>query len=142
MEFIALFAGLLLPWLCGCAVLVALRGARTPLAAPGEIAWLCGTGYLAGAFVLTLWMRALSLFGIGFGVAVIAAPLVVATAFALAVARRRYGHDLVAAPVAALRELVMAPGLVGPMRVVWWFTLGWLAIRYALLAGEIALRPL
>ena len=142
MEFVTLVAGLLLPWLCGSALMLALRSARTPLAAPGEIAWLCGTGYLVGAFVLTLWMRALSSGGIAFGVLVIAAPLAAATALAMAVAGRRHGRDLVSAPVAALRALAATPGLTGAMRTVWWAALGWLAFRYALLAAEVALRPL
>jgi hypothetical protein len=37
-------------------------------------------GYLAGAFLLTLWMRALSLAGVRFGVLQIALPLLVVSA--------------------------------------------------------------
>src|SRR5512143_2728093 len=66
-DIVALVAGLLLPCALGIALLAALRtDARAP-AAPGEIAWIVGAGYLVGAFLLTLWMRLLSLAGVHFG---------------------------------------------------------------------------
>ena len=63
---------------------VAARTARRPLVAPGEIAWIAGTSYFAGAFLLTLWMRALSLVDVGFGVGTIGVPLL-AVAIALGI---------------------------------------------------------
>ena len=94
MDVVALFAGALLPWMLGIAMLLLLRPAATALAAPGEIAWIVGAGYLAGAFVLTLWMRVLSLAGIKFGILAIAMPLAVLTIACLVLGWRRYGRAL------------------------------------------------
>ena len=104
MEGGALFAGLLLPWLLGIGVVLLLRPAATAPGAPGEIAWTAGAGYLAGAFLLTAWMRALSLAGIRFGVVAVAAPLAVATVVLFVLAWRRYGRALPAAWRDALRD--------------------------------------
>ena len=146
MDIVALIAGSLLSWLLGTTVLLVLRGARRPLAAPGEMAWLAGAGYLAGSFLLTLWMRALSLggvpFGVPFGVPAIALPCLAVTVVAGYVAWRRHGNALIAASRAAARALVASPGLVGAARVLWWIAIGWLALRFALLALEVAWRPL
>jgi hypothetical protein len=142
MDTIALIAGALLPWGIGLAALCAVRAPSRPLAAPGEIAWLAGAGYLAGVFVLTLWMRALSLAGVHFGVAVIALPLAVAGAALAWVAWRRHGHTLVDAPRAALRALVAPPEVAGATRLVWWLLLALLALRFVLLGLDVARQPL
>ena len=142
MGIATLIAGLLLPWFAGLAFLLAVRGAARPLTAPGEMAWLAGTGYLAGAFVLTLWMRLLSLAGVRFGAIAIALPLVVAGAALAWLGWRRHGHALTAAMRAALRGLFLPPGLSGVARIVWWLLLGWLLLRFALLGLEVAWQPL
>ena len=67
MDAASLIVSAVLPWSAGIAALLALRERTRALDAPGEVAWLAGSGYLAGAFALTLWMRALSLAGIPFG---------------------------------------------------------------------------
>ena len=72
MDALAVLAGGLLPWWLGIAFLLALRPMKN--GEPGELAWVCGSGYLAGAFVLTLWMRALSLANVKFAVMPIALP--------------------------------------------------------------------
>jgi hypothetical protein len=59
MSLVTLFLGLLVPWLAGMSLLLALPAQR-PLSERGELAWIAGTGYFVGAFLLTLWMRALS----------------------------------------------------------------------------------
>lgn len=165
MDAIALLAGNLLPWWLGIALLLALPrgpGATLPgkaaraggdanpgeaaragsAANPGEAAWTCGAGYLVGAFVLTVWMRVLSLAGVKFGVVAIVAPLIVLAAGATYLTWRR-------APGAAgpmLRStwssLVGSPGLEGAARVAWWCAIAWLALRFALLAVEVGTRPL
>src|SRR6266478_974724 len=119
MDIVALIAGCLLSWLLGTTVLLVLRRARRPLAAPGEIAWLAGAGYLAGAFLLTLWMRVLSLAGVRFSVPAIALPCLAVTVVAGYVAWRRHGNALVAASRAAARALVGSPGLGGAARALW-----------------------
>ena len=141
MDVVALFAAALLPWLLGIAMLLLLRPAATALAAPGEIAWVVGAGHLAGAFVLTLWMRALSWAGIKFGIVVIATPLVIVTIVCLVLGWRRYGSALPQAWRDAARALVAAPEGTA-VRAVWWLLLAWLAVRFALLGIEIASRPL
>ena len=86
-----LAAGLALPWLLGIAIVLAVRPARDPLDAPGEIAWIAGASYFVGALLLTLWMRALSIADVRFGIGTVGAPLL-AVAVALGIyARRRDG---------------------------------------------------
>lgn len=126
-------------WLPGVAALLALRRA-SPLA-PGEGAWIAGAGYLVGAFLLTLWMRVLSRFGVPFGLAVIALPLLAAGAIAIAYAWRRDRFDARAWP-ARLAHAALARDLAGWWRILWLALLAWLAIRFALLALEVASRPL
>ena len=142
MDLVLLFAGLLLPWLLGVSALLVLRSDRRPLAAPGEFAWLAGAGYLAGAILLTLWMRALSLAGVRFGVLPIALPLLVLSAGFACIAWRRFKSELTAAPAAATRALVASPGLTGAWRVLWWIAIAWISLRFALLALEVGSRPL
>jgi len=142
MELLTLAAGLLLPFLLGMGLLLALRDARRPLDAPGEIAWIAGAGYLAGAFLLTLWMRALSLVGLRFSALSIAAPLALATAAFLFVAWNRHGAMLPAAARSALGALFTPPALAGAARIAWRLLLAWLALRYLLLGLQVAWQPL
>jgi hypothetical protein len=137
-----LIPGLALPWLLGIVVLLAWRSAQRPLAAPGEIAWIAGAGFFTGAFLLTLWMRVLSLVGIKFSLLAVGGPLlVVAVGLAVLVARRGTGtmaRDL----RAALRSAFAMPDLAPVLRLVWWLLLAWLGVRLALLAVEVFTRPL
>jgi hypothetical protein len=143
MEAITLIGGLALPWLLGIAMVLGLRDARRPLAAPGEIAWLIGAGYLVGAFALTLWMRALSLAGIRFGAVSIALPLALATLVFAYLGGRRHGGGAIAASVRdALSSLLMPPALRGAMRVLWQVALAWLAFRYVVLGLLVEWQPL
>ncbi|MEP6656006.1 MAG: hypothetical protein ABJC33_02145 [Betaproteobacteria bacterium] len=141
MEIIRLVLGLALPWILGVALMIAVRPPERSSGLPGEGAWIIGAGYLAGAFLLTLWMRALSLAGIPFGVAAIALPLVVMTAVLAAFAWR-------AAPASglavggALRALTTPPVMQRIARIAWWAIIGWLALRFILLGIELGLRPL
>ena len=141
MDIIALTLGALLPWLLGIALLLLLRPVTPPLSAPGEIAWIAGAGYLAGAFLLTLWMRVLSLSGIRFGVVAIALPLALVTIAGFALAWRRYGAALPQAWRQASRALVVAPTGI-TVRALWWLLVAWLAVRLLLLGIEISTRPL
>jgi hypothetical protein len=141
MDAIALLAGNALPLWLGIALLLALPRVRAA-SAEGEVAWLVGGGYLAGAFLLTVWMRLLSLAGIKFGVAAIGLPLAAIAAALTFVVVKRERATLRPAFASALRALVASPNLSGAMRVVWWVVVAWLALRYALLALEVASRPL
>ncbi len=142
MDGLKLFAGLLLPWLFGMAVLAAGLRARNPLDAPGEFAWIAGAGYLAGAFLSTLWMRALSLAGVPFGILAIGAPLLAATLAAGYFAGRRDSRRLPRAALAALRALVSPPGLEGTARLAWRLLFAWIVLRFILLGFEVWWQPL
>lgn len=137
-----LIPGLALPWLLGIVVLLAWRAPQRPLAAPGEMAWIAGAGFFTGAFLLTVWMRVLSLVGIKFSLLAVGGPLlVVALVLGIVVARRGAGthsRDL----RAALRGAFAVPASSAPLRIVWWLLLAWLAVRLALLGVEVFTRPL
>ena len=144
MGGILLVPGLALPGLLGIVVLLALRSTRHPLTAPGEFTWIAGAGYLTGAFLLTLWMRALSLVGIKFSLLAVGGPLLVATILlGLWVLRRDAAAQADTAPLLpSLRRALRAPDLAPMARAVWWLLLGWLVLRFALLGVEVITRPL
>ncbi len=142
METLRLAAGLLLPWALGIALVDVVRRRARDVEMPGEIAWIAGAGYLAGAFVLTLWMRALSLAHLRFSVASIALPLVALAAVMFVVAWKRDGARLACASADALRALVRSPGLADGMRTMWMIAVAWLALRFVLLGLEVEWQPL
>ncbi len=140
MEFLTLLPGLLLPCALGSAALLAARDSSRALSAPGELAWLAGAGYLGGALLLTLWMRALSQAGVLFGVAAIGLPLLAASVALGGLAWRRHRGRAAAAFTDALRPPSdVAAGLA---RLVWWGLLAWMALRFVLLALEVTWQPL
>ncbi|MEP7329879.1 MAG: hypothetical protein ABI777_11755, partial [Betaproteobacteria bacterium] len=141
MSSLLLIPGLALPWLLGIVVLLAWRSPQRPLTAPGELAWIAGAGYLTGAFLLTLWMRALSLVGVKFSLLAVGGPLLVATiVLGVLIARGTTAstRDL----RAALRNDWVMPQLSPTSRMVWWLLIAWLALRFTLLGVEIMSRPL
>jgi hypothetical protein len=127
-------------WIAGTLVVAALRG-PFDVRAPGEAAWTKGTGFLAGAFIATLLMRALSALGIAFGVASIALPLAALAAAAAAIVWHR-GMPAPAALMAALREAAGLRMLTGWTRVAFAALLAWLALRFAFLFADVVLQPL
>lgn len=143
MDDVSLAGGLVLPWLLGIALLSALDWPRAPGgagSASGCIALRLGYGYFVGALLLTLWMRALSLAGIAFGRVSIGVPLG-AAAVALGVfALRR--HRLPLSRLRAVPGVLLRPPLPRWQKLAWLGLLAWLAVRCALLAGEVAWRPL
>lgn len=139
MDVLRIIAGSLLPWLVGIAVVASVRS--RPADAPGEASWIAGAGYLAGAFLVTLWMRLLSMAGWPFGIGSIALPL-------LALAGGlwwRLSQPLRAHKLALRREV---PRLFSPdagsrtVTIFWWSMIAWMALRFVLLGIEIGLRPL
>jgi hypothetical protein len=140
MDALAVLAGGLLPWWLGIALLLALRPVGDD--EPGELAWVCGSGYLAGAFVLTLWMRALSLVNVKLAVVPIALPLAALAAALTFIAWRRGVASWRKTTGDALRALAGPPGLSSAMRIVWRIAIAWLVFRAALLGLEVASRPL
>jgi hypothetical protein len=96
-DALRLFAGWALVWAFGVAIVVAIsHGVRDR--APGVSMWTIGCGFFAGAFMLTVWMRAVSLAGIPFSLLSVGLPVLLATALlrlALATAarhRRAFGN--------------------------------------------------
>ncbi len=136
MDFVALIAGFALPWAMGAALLFALDDG----AGQGRAAWQWGCGWFVGVFVLTLWMRALSLAGVPFGIVAIAGPLALATAILGALALRR--QPGMRTSLRAAWNALAGNDLVGWQRVVWIALLAWLATRFAFLLYEVAVRPL
>ena len=139
MEAVALALSLALPWVLGIAVLAALGW---PGGEPRgwAVAMRAGFGYVVGMILLTLWMRALSAAGIGFGRLSIGLPLfaaaVLLSAWAMRNARLSIA-DFRSAVIALLRR-----SLEGWQRVAWIAVIVWLVVHFALMSAEIAWRPL
>lgn len=136
---ISLAIGWMLTWALGAGLVAALP--RRSEGGEGELAWTLGSGWLVGALLVTLWMRALSAAGIPFGRLAIGGPLaamaVVAIGFALWQRRR-----MAAATARRAWRGLLAADLEGWRRAAWFALLAWLALRFALLLGEVAWRPL
>ena len=131
-DALRLTAGWALVWLFG----VGIAGAMLRSIAHrshGEGSWTIGCGFFAGAFVITLWMRTLSLIGLQFSLASIALPIVLATA-ALAVFAWRSPRTRTATPPAAT--------LSRGQRLVMVALLAWLGFRFVLLLLEVIWTPL
>ena len=139
MDVIALLIGLSLTWVLG-AMLVAVLVAPGPALAAGRGAWIAGTGGYVGAFLVTLWMRALSALHVPFGIASIALPLLVVLGALTFVVWRRSSTRLGAAWSSAWAALLGA-GLPRWQRFAWLALLAWLALRFGLLFAEVWLRP-
>jgi hypothetical protein len=139
MEPAALLFAMALPWLLGVALLLALDWPRNEASGVAS-ALRFGFGYMIGAVVLTLWMRALSVAGIAFGRSSIALPLL-AVAVALLVYATRKQRPSFAGLAGTARSLT-APDLSRWQRAVWALLLVWLALRFGLLAAETGWRPL
>jgi hypothetical protein len=140
MDAVALMLGFALPWSLGV-TLVASLSARASWDEPGRVAWTLGSGWLAGAFVLTLWMRLLAALGQHFGIVAIAGPLAAITVVLAWSTGRRIG----AAPIVALRQSAgeLAGRRLGePWRALWLALVAWLGLRFAMLLSEVLWRPL
>ena len=138
---IVFVAGWLLPWALGAGLVAALPHKAGDGSNEGELAWTLGSGWFVGALLLTFWMRALSAAGIEFGTLAIGAPLAVTAALLLGIAwRRRRGPSAITLH-RALRGLAGGE-LAGWRRSAWLAMLAWLALRFALLLGEVVWRPL
>jgi len=138
-DGLRLALGWVLPWLAGIGVLSIARPIPgRPVRA--EIAWTTGCGFFAGAFILTLWMRVLSLAGIPFSVVSIAAPLAFFTLGCAALAWRRAGSlaHAIARTAASEREKPASRA----MRILWIAVAGWTVLRLLMLLFEVIWTPL
>jgi hypothetical protein len=147
MEYVFLAVGVALPWLLGCALLVARDWPRSIAGAArdergngGAAALRLGYGYFIGVLALTLWMRALSAAGVGFGRAAIGVPLLAGAAALLFWGVRR--HRLTATGLRGAALALARPLLPRWERWAWALLLAWLALRVGMVAAEAAWRPL
>ena len=140
MDIAALWLGWMLVWAFGVAVIVALRKRSAAPVDTGELAFVTGAGWFLGQFLLTVWMRLLSLAGVPFSLAAIGGPLAVAAAAAVFAGWPGYAAVTVGAR-SALHEISGA-GLPAARRALWLALLAWLALRLLLLLVETTLRPL
>ncbi|HEY5310446.1 MAG TPA: hypothetical protein VIK97_18160, partial [Casimicrobiaceae bacterium] len=137
MDMLTLFAGYALVWCFGLALVTAIPLRADAAQAPPSLAWTKGCGWFAGAFVLTLWMRVLSLAGIAFSVVAVGAPMLV-LAFAVgSLALRRKPAPW--SDVRALLTDLSGADLPRWQRLAWWALLGWMSLRFALLLSEVLL---
>jgi hypothetical protein len=122
----------------GIALVAACLASAAEASEPGRLAWLPGAGWLVGVLALTVLMRAEAAVGVPFGPASIGLPMLALAVVAAALARRRV------APMSHWRGSLALPGDVGTgaARLAWVGLLAWIVLRIALLAVEVALRPL
>jgi hypothetical protein len=129
-DAIVLVLSIAIPWVAGALCI------RAATRSPQPPAIAIGYGYLAAMFGVTLVMRALSLAGIRWGVAWVAAPVVLA-ALAAYLRMRAVGNARGLMP--ALGALAT---LNGAARAVFALLLALTGARVAMLAVEVVLLPL
>jgi hypothetical protein len=134
-DALRLGGGWALVWLFGIALLaVATRNDR--YRRPADWTWLVGCGFFAGAFLLTVWMRVVSLAGLRFSVASVGLPILIATlALATFAWRRLRISDADGAPSPV-------PRLTRSARVLVYVLGAWLVFRFALLLLDVIWTPL
>src|SRR5450432_1187362 len=141
MDLTLLLLGLLMVWAFGIACLAAVPRRTAQTDEPGGLAWLIGAGGLAGFFLATLWLRALSLAGIHFSALTIALPLLIAT-LAIGSWGVRRGQRTVRGLFRDSFKKILADlsgtSLNGGQRALWRLLLAWLALRAAMLFTEVA----
>ena len=140
MSTLALLFALMLPIALGAALLAACVRDGPAMRAPGMAPWLLGAGTLAGAFVLSLEMRALALAGVPFGIVSIAMPALAATFVFAWIAWRRTG-DAWRGVLADAGDRLRSRDLERGMRFAWFALLAWIAVRGGMLLVETWTRP-
>jgi hypothetical protein len=123
----------------GASALLVLDWPRAQIAA-GSAALRCSYGYIIGALLLTLWMRGLSAAGLRFGWLSICLPLFLLATLMIGWAARRGRISL-----PAIREVLtalVAPPMALRQRVLWIALIALLLVHFALMAAEVAWRPL
>jgi len=140
-EFLLPIVAWVLVWAAGVALVAALPYPRGSFTAPGRIAWLVGTGYFVGAFLVTVWMRMLSLAGVPLGRGSVGMPLLMLAAAGAWRIRRRADPSFAIAWREAF-DALRARHLDKAPRALWFAMLAWLALRSLPLFLEVATRPL
>jgi len=124
-------------WIAGVALVRRVYSAGAADRVPHP-AWMAGAGFLAGAFVLTLVMRGVAVAGGPLALRTVGVVMVVLTlALWLPELRRVRAWRMAFFDAAGWRS---APWPAA--RILWYALLAWLAVRYALLLGEVLRQPL
>ncbi len=142
MDVLALLAAIALPWAAGSGIVAALPASRG--GAPGSAAWIAGAGWLLGAVLVTLVMRATARLGLPFGRLSIGVPLALVATCAAALVARMSNATWRGATLQARDGLasLLGRGLTGIRRIAWLALLAWLGVRFALLLSEVLWQPL
>jgi len=141
-DALRLFAGWALVWAFGIAIVVAIsHGVRDR--APGVSMWTIGCGFFAGAFMLTVWMRVVSLSGIPLSLLSIGLPVLIATALLVwRWQRRRAIGGRSGMPLAFGAGERTATTLSRAKRVLMYLLAAWLVLRFATLLLDVVWTPL
>ncbi|HEY4351496.1 MAG TPA: hypothetical protein VGN31_09720, partial [Paraburkholderia sp.] len=141
-DTLRLAFGWMLPWVFGASLMMASRPRLRTQSQPGGLAWVLGCGWFIGAFVLTLWMRLLSIAGIRFSLASIAIPLAVATIGLVVFAARREPRAQWAETAREGWKEFRGAELKGWKRALWLAIVVWLALRALVLLFDVVTMPL
>jgi hypothetical protein len=137
-DALRLADGWVLVWVFGILVVAAIQRRSTRQRSGESWAWTIGCGFFAGAFMVTVWMRALSLAGIPFSFARIALPMVIASiALAVLVRRRAPADDAARTPAAPDFATLSRGG-----RALLYVLVAWLALRFVTLLLDVVWTPL
>jgi hypothetical protein len=145
MDALAALVMVGVPWIAGCALLRVVRWPDHTSSLEGDrpagrIAILLGYGYFIGLLISTAWIQLLAATSVLLRPWTVVLPLAGVSAGGLL-----YGFARGRISLHAVREVMRAllrPPLSGWQRVAWTLLLGWLALRFATLAIEVASRPL
>jgi hypothetical protein len=147
-DVLRLATGWALPWLLGIALVASLAARSEGQHRPGEAAWIVGCGFFAGAFVLTLWMRALSMLQLQFSVAAVALPLAVGALGLAAITWPRLRSTRASQEASGSGtggDAVSVPTDEAPsraLRILWFGIAAWMGLRFVLLLLEVIWIPL
>lgn len=131
-EFAGVLGSLAVPWIAGALGVLALTRRKAP-----TLPYVIGYGYLPGALLITLVMRALDLAGVRWTLAAVLLPAI-ACIVVLAWAARDAARAQVRSDLLVSDRQSMAPAV----RALFWACFALVAVRLAGLALEVLWRPL
>jgi hypothetical protein len=149
-DYLILLLGHALVWGLGVALVLALPGSKAAVShagaardPTGEVAWTLGAGWFAGAFVLTLVMRLVSIAGVPFSRLSIGGPvLVLLVLFAMFARGREQSSPVTRDGAHGVTSHSSSDPLSRWQRWLWYALLAWIVLRLGLLLVETATRPL
>ena len=137
-----ILTGWALVWAFGAALVAVIEYARRDEAAVSRM-WVIGSGFFAGAFIVTVWMRALSMAGIRFSLLSIGLPVLIATAALGFVAFRRRAAERTYPATAAVDAIESElSSRSRRARVLSYALIAWLVLRFVTLLLDVWWTPL